>query len=264
MTDSIKKFITDIVEKPDENKRTYLTSSLYNLLGQNIFHQNLTAFAHDFSEDVEVGFFELGFKRNTFVENHTYQLMFKENEMSAKNTINKDQFGGTFKKILGHHGNKLTYISKKEDDKDNMIAMVIFAELEKENEIEGFYILQLKTKADHYVGVGDSGVQKYRGNGIGRFLIEMVKCYTYGVSTKSKSDVVLKTSSKMNQKFFKHIGFHEMGIGENLLELIREFDSKFKFFIRENIKLIIFLMIQKSRTWRLLMQEKSCVYPIMM
>jgi hypothetical protein len=88
-----------------------------------------------------------------------------------------------------------------------MIAMVIFAELEKENEIEGSYILQLKTKADHYVGVCDAGVQKYRGNGIGRFLIEMVKCYTYGVSTKSKSDVVLKTCSQMNQKFFQHIGF---------------------------------------------------------
>ena len=88
-----------------------------------------------------------------------------------------------------------------------MIAMVIFVEVQEENEIVCSYILQLKTMADYYVGFGDVGVQKYRGRGIGSFLIEMVKCYTYGVSTKSKSDVVLKTSRKMNQNFFKHIGF---------------------------------------------------------
>ena len=64
--------------------------------------------------------------------------------------------------------------------------------------------------ASHYVGIGDVGVLKYKGNGIGRFLIEMVKCYTYGESTKSKSDVVLKTSNQMNQNFFSHIGFQEI------------------------------------------------------
>ena len=96
----------------------------------------------------------------------------------SKNTINDEQYGVNFKRLLGHHGNNLMYISKKEDNKDNMIAMVIFAELGKEKKIEGSYIIQLKTKVDHYVGVGVSGVQKYRGTGIGIFLIEMVKCNT--------------------------------------------------------------------------------------
>ena len=54
MTNSIKKFITTIVEKQDVNKRTYSISSLYVLLTQNIFHQNLIAFAHDFAETVLV------------------------------------------------------------------------------------------------------------------------------------------------------------------------------------------------------------------
>ena len=170
------------------------------MLGWNIFHQNLTAFAHDFAEEVEVVLFELGMKRNTWVSNQAYQMMFKDNQMS-ENSIKEDPFGDHFKKILAHHGNKLMYISKKEDNNVNMIAMVIFAELEKENEIEGSYILQLKTKADHHVGVGDVGVQKYRGNGIGRLFFETVKCYTYGVSTKLKSDLVLKTCSQINQKF---------------------------------------------------------------
>lgn len=107
--------------------------------------------------------------------------------------------------------------------------MVTFAELENKNEIEGSYILQLKTKADHYVGVGDTGVHKYRGNEIGSCLIEMVKCYTYGVSTKLKSDLVLKTSSQMNQIFFQHIGFQELEPEENLHNLIIEFDMRTNF-----------------------------------
>ena len=63
LTNSIKKFITDIVEKQNKTKRAYLTSSLYVLLGQNIFHHNLTAFAHDFGEEIKVGFFEFGYKK---------------------------------------------------------------------------------------------------------------------------------------------------------------------------------------------------------
>lgn len=93
LTDSIKKFITTIVEKQDENKITYSISSLYVLLGQNIFQHNLTAFAHDYAEDVEVVFFELGLKRNTWVETQAYQLMFKENEISAEKSIEKIYLG---------------------------------------------------------------------------------------------------------------------------------------------------------------------------
>jgi hypothetical protein len=59
----------------------------------------LTAFAHYFAEDVEVVFFELGMKRNTWVTNQAYQLMFNENEMS-ENSINEDQFGDHLKKIV--------------------------------------------------------------------------------------------------------------------------------------------------------------------
>ena len=50
------KFTTDTVKKQNKNKRTYLTSSLYNFLGQNIFHKNLTAFAHDFAEEIDCFF----------------------------------------------------------------------------------------------------------------------------------------------------------------------------------------------------------------
>ena len=56
LTGSIKKLITTIVENQDENQRTYTKSSLYVLLGQNIFHHNLTAFAHDYAEEAEVVF----------------------------------------------------------------------------------------------------------------------------------------------------------------------------------------------------------------
>ena len=63
LTDSIKNFITNIVDKQDEKKRTLFTQSLYNLLGQNIFHKNLTEFAHDFGEEFEVGFYKLGLKK---------------------------------------------------------------------------------------------------------------------------------------------------------------------------------------------------------
>ena len=66
--------------------------------------------------------------------------MFKDNEMIADISINEYQFGGTFKKLQGHRGNKLIYILKKDGNKVNMIAMVIFAGLEKEKEIEGSYI----------------------------------------------------------------------------------------------------------------------------
>jgi hypothetical protein len=72
-------------------------------------------------------------------------------------------------------------------------------------------------------------VQRFRGNGIGRFLIELVKCYTYGVSTKSKSDVVLKSSRNENDSYFKHIGFQEIGKGDNWIGVMADFESKTKF-----------------------------------
>ena len=60
-----------------------------------------------------------------------------------------------------------------------MIALVVFAEMKKENKILGSYILQLITEADHFIGPGNDDIQKFRGIGIGRFLVQMVKCYTY-------------------------------------------------------------------------------------
>ena len=41
-----------------------------------------------------------------------------------------------------------------------MIAMAVFTEIQIENEIVGSYILQLKTEASRYLGVGDVGIQK--------------------------------------------------------------------------------------------------------
>jgi hypothetical protein len=57
LNDSIKKFISTMFDKQDGNKRTLITRSLYKLLGQNIFHQNLTAFEHNYAEEAEVVFF---------------------------------------------------------------------------------------------------------------------------------------------------------------------------------------------------------------
>jgi hypothetical protein len=57
--------------------------------------------------------------------------MFEEKEMSVSSR-RKDHLGDTFNKLLGHQGGNLFYISKREDNGDfNMIAMVIFAVLEK-------------------------------------------------------------------------------------------------------------------------------------
>ena len=53
-----------------------------------------------------------------------------------------------------------------------MIEMVIFAVLKKGDETEGSYILQLKTTDDHYDGLNEDDIQKFRGKGLGRFLIE--------------------------------------------------------------------------------------------
>ena len=39
--------------------------------------------------------------------------MFKKNEMMEDISIDEAQFGGTFKKVFGHRGNKLIYLSKK-------------------------------------------------------------------------------------------------------------------------------------------------------
>ena len=44
-----------------------------------------------------------------------------------------------------------------------MIALVVFTEVQKENNIEGSYILQLITESDHYLGDGKDDMQKFRG-----------------------------------------------------------------------------------------------------
>ena len=64
----------------------------------------------------------------------------------------------------------------------------------------------------------------------------MVKCNTYGISTKLKSDVVLKLSNNMNNTFFEHIGFHEIGKCDNLIDFITDFDTKTKFIQQEKHK----------------------------
>jgi hypothetical protein len=91
----------------------------------------------------------------------------------------------------------------------------------------------------------------------------MVKCYTYGVSTKLKYDVVLKSSINVNDTFFEHIGIQEIGRGDNLIDVMTEFDTKSKLSVQGKHKAFIFLMIQKSSTWRLLIQEKFGLYPMM-
>ena len=40
--------------------------------------------------------------------------------------------------------------------------MVVFTEIQTENDIVGSYILQLKTEASHYLGVGDVGIVNHR------------------------------------------------------------------------------------------------------
>ena len=127
LTDSIKNFITTIVQKHNEDNRTDTISSLYNLLGQNMFHQNMTKFAHDFGEEVQVVCFQLSSCKNRWVSEQAYQLMFGDNKMSEK-SIREDVFGDYFKKILAYHDNKMIYLTKEEDNKVNMIEMVIFAE----------------------------------------------------------------------------------------------------------------------------------------
>ena len=187
----------------------------------------MSAFAHDFGEEIQVGYYELGGSKNTWVLKEARKLMFGERHMSSS-TSKKDQYAETFTKILAQCGNKLIYISKKEDNKVNMIAMVIFAVLKKEDETEGSYILQLKTSGDPYNGVNETEVQKFRGNGIGRFLIELVKCYTYRVSTKNQSDVVLKSSNNENDRYFKHIGFQEIVRIDKWINAMRDFETKTK------------------------------------
>jgi hypothetical protein len=113
-----------------------------------------------------------------------------------------------------------------------MIAMIIFAVLKKGDETEVSYILQLKTTDDHYDGLNENNVQKFRGKGLGRFLIELVKCYTYGKSTKLKSDVVLKISNNRNDNFFEHIGFQEIGSGNKWIGVISDFESRTNFIQR--------------------------------
>ena len=64
------------------NKRTLTIRSLHSLLGQNIFHSGMSAFAHDFGEDIQVGYYELGGGTNTWVLKEARKLMFGETHMS--------------------------------------------------------------------------------------------------------------------------------------------------------------------------------------
>ena len=54
LNDAIKKFISEMcistLTKKAGNKRKLTIQSLYSLLGQNIFHSGMSAFAHDFGE----------------------------------------------------------------------------------------------------------------------------------------------------------------------------------------------------------------------
>ena len=81
----------------------------------------MTKFAHDFVEEVQVVFFELSSKKNKWVLEQAYQLMFGDNKMSEK-SIREEVFGDYFTKILAYHGNKMIYLTKEEDNKVNMIA----------------------------------------------------------------------------------------------------------------------------------------------
>jgi hypothetical protein len=44
----------------------------------------MTVFAHEFAEEVEVVFFELGTQENRWVSDQAYQLMFKENHILSR------------------------------------------------------------------------------------------------------------------------------------------------------------------------------------
>ena len=91
------------IDKKAGNKRTLTTRSLYELLGQNIFHNGMSAFAHDFGEEIQVGYYELGSSSNTWVLKEDQKLMFGEMHMSSS-TSKKDQYAETFMKILGQCG----------------------------------------------------------------------------------------------------------------------------------------------------------------
>ena len=233
LNDAIKGFISEIcistVTKKKGNKKTLTERSLYSLLGENIFHSGISAIAHDFAEEIQVGYYELGGAQNTWVLIEVRKLMFGDRHMSSSTSKN-DQYTDTFQKILAQSGNKLIYITKKEGNKFNMIAMVIFAVLKNEDETVCSYILQLKTSGDPFNGVIETEVQKFRGNGIGRFLIELVKCYTYRVSTKNQSDVVLKSSNKKNYRYFKHIGFQEICTIDKWINAMNNYELKFKIY----------------------------------
>lgn len=89
-----------------------------------------------------------------------------------------------FNKLLNCNGTKMIYLKNKEDKGVVIITLVVFMEIQKENQIEGSYILQLKAEESHYLEVGNDNIQKFRGIGIGRFLIKMFKFYTYILKKK--------------------------------------------------------------------------------
>ena len=110
--DSIEEFISTMFDKQDGKNRTLITQSLYNLLGQNLFHKSLTGLAHDFGEEIEVGFYELGSTKNTWVLKEANKLMFGAKQKSS-GSRKKDHYADTFNTLLGHRGNKLINIQKE-------------------------------------------------------------------------------------------------------------------------------------------------------
>ena len=72
----------DVFEKENKNVRSITKSSLYNLLGQGSFHIKLISFAHDWSEEVQVVFYEKGMKQYEWVKEQSCQLMFGQEDQS--------------------------------------------------------------------------------------------------------------------------------------------------------------------------------------
>ena len=76
LTKTIRKFIMDVIDKEKKNFRSITKLSLYNKLGQGIFHRKLISFAHNWSEEVQVVFYEKGMKQYECVKEQSCQLMF--------------------------------------------------------------------------------------------------------------------------------------------------------------------------------------------
>ena len=108
-------------------------------------------------------------KRFDWVKEQSCQLMFGQEDQSRL-SITKETRMDNFLKLLDYKDIKMIFLTQRREKKIDMIALVVFAEMKKENNILGSYILQLITEADHYIGSDNEGRQKFRGIGIGRFL----------------------------------------------------------------------------------------------